>query len=677
MKHIVTVALLLVFVLTLPAIGQGDRVVVSFISQNAYGNNLYLDNLTVGTQFGIDVAVASINNIRPDTIYAIGSTNTLVAPSASIINLGLSNITTPFTVTFTATPGSFTSTRTITSLAKGQLQDVIFDDLTIPVSTAMSFRLVSNLAGDLNRGNDTLRQNTIIFPGTQRKVLLEEWTSSTCAPCAANNPTIDAFIQSKFDSLVAIKYHVGWPSPGNDPMYLHNPTQSYDRRYYYGVNAVPHVVMDGEISPSYPYSNPPSLPAAFGSCTCEGTPIALSVSDTRLTNDTIQTNVALTILSPLRAGNYKLRVHAVERKVHYATPPGSNGEIDFFDVFRKAYPTSDGTVIPTSVGTYSFIFKYRRDVAVWVDSMIYTAVFVQNDVTKEIVNAAKGRQSTLFETKSIHPLAITITAKDRCTSSDQASTLVLPPIAPMHLLDGTFGYEIFEAAFPPLGWRRVNPDNSITWESYSGISGPSFGGNKAVKIDFYNYSTTGQTDTLYSGAFAGLRSADSLKFDWAYAMYSASYLDRLVVKLSKDGGATFPYTVFDRSGAALATAPTTTSEFVPSGSSQWATFAYSLAGVVGVEDENRQIPVRFDLTQNYPNPFNPSTLIEYSIPRTTEVRLTVYDVLGREVTTLVNGIENAGKHSVSFDSGNLASGLYLYRINAGEFSSSKKMIILK
>ena len=675
MKHIVLALLLLLVAVSLPAFGQGDRIVVSFISQNAYGNNLYVDNLTLGTRFGIDVAVVSVNNITPDTSYVVGSAAMRVAPKVSIINLGLTNITTPFTVTFTAVPGSFTSTKTVAALTSGQLQEITFDSLTIPPSTPMGFKVLSSLPNDQNRINDTLRQNTILLPGTQRKVLFEEWTSSTCGPCAQNNPTIDAFILNKFDSLVAIKYHVGWPSPGNDPMYLHNPTQSYDRRFYYGVNAVPNVIMDGEVNPSFPYYDPASLPNAFGSCIGEGTPISLSVTDTRLTNDTIRADIALTVLSPLTAGNYKLRVHAVERRIHYATAPGSNGETDFFDVFRRAYPTSDGTAIPTTVGTYNFTIKYKMDLAVWVDSMVYTAAFVQNDMNHQVLNCAKARRTAVNDMYLSAPIAMAHAGKDRCLGPDRAPGSSFSPAAPMSLLDGTFAYEIFEGAFPPSGWRIANPDNSITWSDYTGVSGPSLGGNKAAKMDFFNYGTTGQTDTLYSVAYTGLAQTDSLKFNWAYALYSASYADRMIVKVSKDGGATFPFTIFDRAGSALATAPTTTSEFVPT-SGQWGTFAYSLSGIVSVDNKGGQA-TRFELSQNYPNPFNPSTTISYATPAAAHVRLDVYDVLGREIATLVNTTQAAGRHSVSFDAGKLASGVYLYRISAGEYSSVKRMMVLR
>jgi len=85
----------------------------------------------------------------------------------------------------------------------------------------------------------------------------------------------------------------------------------------------------------------------------------------------------------------------------------------------------------------------------------------------------------------------------------------------------------------------------------------------------------------------------------------------------------------------------------------------------------------FNLEQNYPNPFNPSTKINYTLAERSNVTLKVYDVLGKEVANLVNSSQDAGSHSVNFDASNLASGLYIYTLQAGNFISSKKMMLLK
>jgi hypothetical protein len=92
---------------------------------------------------------------------------------------------------------------------------------------------------------------------------------------------------------------------------------------------------------------------------------------------------------------------------------------------------------------------------------------------------------------------------------------------------------------------------------------------------------------------------------------------------------------------------------------------------------NNTVPITYYLSQNYPNPFNPITKIDYNIPRDGKVKLVIYDLLGREIKTLVNEFKTIGKYSVEFNGSNLASGVYFYRIQAGDFSEVKRMILLK
>ncbi len=98
--------------------------------------------------------------------------------------------------------------------------------------------------------------------------------------------------------------------------------------------------------------------------------------------------------------------------------------------------------------------------------------------------------------------------------------------------------------------------------------------------------------------------------------------------------------------------------------------------VTGVKKEIHR-PLVFDLEQNYPNPFNPTTGISYQIPVRSHVMLKVYDILGREITTLLNEVQNSGSYSVTFNGSKLASGIYFYKLQAGNYSLVKKMILLK
>jgi hypothetical protein len=102
----------------------------------------------------------------------------------------------------------------------------------------------------------------------------------------------------------------------------------------------------------------------------------------------------------------------------------------------------------------------------------------------------------------------------------------------------------------------------------------------------------------------------------------------------------------------------------------------------GVKDKNEGIPTKFGLSQNYPNPFNPTTTIKYSIPTMVNdnlsfVQIKVFDTIGRETAVLVNETKTPGNYSVTFDAGNLTSGIYFYKLTAGSTSIVKKMILLK
>jgi mannose/cellobiose epimerase-like protein (N-acyl-D-glucosamine 2-epimerase family) len=115
---------------------------------------------------------------------------------------------------------------------------------------------------------------------------------------------------------------------------------------------------------------------------------------------------------------------------------------------------------------------------------------------------------------------------------------------------------------------------------------------------------------------------------------------------------------------------------LPSGIGGHFKVTYELTNPVYVANKNT-VPVQFKLNQNYPNPFNPTTTISYSIAKSGKVSLKVYDLLGREVTTLINEDQAAGDYRVTFNAGNLSSGVYFYTMQAGNFSESRKLILLK
>ncbi len=101
-------------------------------------------------------------------------------------------------------------------------------------------------------------------------------------------------------------------------------------------------------------------------------------------------------------------------------------------------------------------------------------------------------------------------------------------------------------------------------------------------------------------------------------------------------------------------------------------------GVTFVEEEEiDEIPTEFLLSQNYPNPFNPSTKIRYSVPQSSSVVIKVFDILGNEIETLVNEEKSVGTYELNWNAENLPSGVYFYRLQAGSFVETKKMVLMK
>lgn len=104
---------------------------------------------------------------------------------------------------------------------------------------------------------------------------------------------------------------------------------------------------------------------------------------------------------------------------------------------------------------------------------------------------------------------------------------------------------------------------------------------------------------------------------------------------------------------------------------------FRLDPLTNIPEEPTTLPTRFQLYQSFPNPFNPTTTIKYMVPEKTFIKLVVYDLLGKEVVTLSEGVQNAGVYGVVFNASDLQSGIYFYRLITGEYTETKKMVLLK
>ena len=225
----------------------------------------------------------------------------------------------------------------------------------------------------------------------ERILLLESFTNTGCTPCAMYNPGMDAIIASNPDKVVAIKYHVNWPSSA-DPMYLDNTVDNGTRTSYYGVNSVPHVVVDGN-----------RFSGNSGNIT-QGIIDQLSVIESplqlRLSYELNEAQTAITVhvmgqVSTDIIGTPKLYVGVIEKEVHFNSAPGSNGERDFYQVMKKLLPSSSGVLLETLAANDYFAYSFTWELANIYDiNQLDAIAWVQNQNTKEVYQACKSSPNT-------------------------------------------------------------------------------------------------------------------------------------------------------------------------------------------------------------------------------------------------------------------------------------------
>jgi len=184
-----------------------------------------------------------------------------------------------------------------------------------------------------------------------------------------------------------------------------------------------------------------------------------------------------------------------------------------------------------------------------------------------------------------------------------------------------------------------------------------------------------QTGYYEVSAYIAYSQAEAAK----YKIYSLKGLDTLVInqKEIKDAWVSLGKYQFEKGNSGyvhLGDASSIAGEAIVFDAVKW---SYVDSIETAIDEQDISNPKEFRLEQNYPNPFNPVTVISWQLAAGSNVTLKIYDVLGNEVAALVNEFQKAGEHSITFSASQLASGIYIYRINAGGFSASRKLILLR
>lgn len=225
---------------------------------------------------------------------------------------------------------------------------------------------------------------TSVFADSPRMGLVEQATNTSCGPCASANPAFQKYINENMDVVIPLVYHFYYPSTA-DPMYQEDvPMNDGRTKIYYGITGVPHFYFNGTTH-GHPNSINSLIGSTLQSMRSEISPIDIKITETR---NGSQATVDVEVSSSEDLSNKKLRIAVVEYEITYASPPGSNGEKEFFWVARKMLPDHNGTTINVAAGgteTISETFQLKTH---WDKTQIYYIAFIQDDATKEILQAA-------------------------------------------------------------------------------------------------------------------------------------------------------------------------------------------------------------------------------------------------------------------------------------------------
>ncbi|MBL0046548.1 MAG: T9SS type A sorting domain-containing protein [Bacteroidetes bacterium] len=240
----------------------------------------------------------------------------------------------------------------------------------------------------------SLYSTSLLQAQSQRLVLIEEFTNASCGPCASQNPTFNTLIGANTVKVVSIKYQTNFP--GYDPMNVQTAAEVLTRQnYYYNLNGVPYGVIDGDTASTPLNGYYVGAPHNITQTTVNTKYAIASPYDVILTHsfssdyDSIFITMNITNSMAVSGAN-KARIALVEKKITFATAPGTNGEKDFHFVMRKMYPTASGTLVTANALGQTQTITIAAAIPSYMYDFNQLAVvgFIQDDISQNIRQAA-------------------------------------------------------------------------------------------------------------------------------------------------------------------------------------------------------------------------------------------------------------------------------------------------
>ena len=548
----------------------------------------------------------------------------------------------------------------------------------------------------------TLLVTAIAFGQSQRMVLAEEFTSATCGPCASQNPAFDALLAQNPDIITSIKYHMSWPSPGNDPMYLQNPNDNNARRAYYGINSVPHVHMDGgwwNGMPSQVNQARINMAAAIPS------PFSIQVQHQLSSNaDSIYITTLINATDNISSGDLRVFVVVIEKHIHFNSPPGTNGERDFYNVMKKMLPTNAGHALPSSFTTGQYMILTNK----WALENVYdndelaVVVFIQNYATKEVYQTAVSSTSALtplfandaeltnvyYATDKNCSGTMTPKFKIRNNGSDAITSMNI-----RYFINGGDTTDIdwtgnlnflddVEIQLPQLSFPLEDTNHFVV--EITSVNGTSddYSDNNTINHEFYRADILGEPAVMFLGLDDNPEQTTWKLFNFLgdVVQEGGPYSDPNSIKtiiLGFTSSSCYRLEVYDSGNDGLTgngfyqvVYGTNSTAFVGGDFSDKDVneITYDIVGV----DENDAAVNSLNI---FPNPATDKISVSLMLSDSKNISVEIYDLTGKKVTAQNLGTQPAGWVNTSFDVSLLQSGVYIIKTLVGNRINVNKVIV--
>ncbi len=542
---------------------------------------------------------------------------------------------------------------------------------------------------------------TLIYAQADRRVLVEEATNASCGPCASQNPAFDALLQANSDMVAVIKYHSWWP--GIDPMYDHNTDDNAARIDYYSINSVPRAVVDGQFN-GQPLQVTQSMLNNYAN---QPSPFEEIDIYHYLSPDEDSIYVFMRIQAAQDISENFLRGHCVvvEKLIDFNSPPGFNGETDFYDVMKKMLPTASGTALKSNWvdGEYKIIAQTWELENVYDNDQLSIVGFVQNSNTKDVHQSGISSDEPfepLFDVDG-SPAGITNLTSTTCLSAFEPE-VAIANFGAENLTSADIYFSVNGGEEQMFSWT-----GNVEYLKLKRVMLPEIEFDlmeeNQLKVYFSNVNGTGDeyplNDTLYFNFDRSIVVQDEvnlmIKLDdnpeettWEvvnpagevvfsggpYSTPGAFISETLEFDMTD----CLLFTIYDAGGNGISL-PGFFSLFkgstqILTGSDFGAEASQMFLGEVSLGTEELSWDNRLNI---YPNPAQNAAVVSFLLIEQTDVEIKMYNQLGQKVKIIQDGSLPTGTHNLTFNTSSMPEGVYFMEVKTGNNREVRKISIAR